>query len=215
MWLWLWRINKVEEKPRGYDLPFSADPGTQIGFVVIGLAALAGSLWFARSEGQPFLLVITVLFLVIILYYVGQLLARLHIVPEGIAVTFFGLTLRRFPAENIRVIVALRKYETKANPHDVMAVCANTVEELTQLGNRHTPKLLQNEVDRWYGQTASNYLYRRAVSIKGELNLHKHILWLDWSPERLKLLTQMYPNALWLDATEKKRFDAQLEQKKL
>ena len=202
----------MEEKRRGYDLPFSADPGTQIAFILIGLIGMAGVVWFAKSEGVSFLLVFTVLFLAIILNYAVQLLARLHIIPEGIAITLFGLTLRCVPAENIRVIVALRKHETKANPHDVMAVCANTVEELTELGNRHMPKLLQNEADRWYGQTASHYLYCRAVSVKGDLNLHKHILWLDWSPERLRLLREMYPEVQWLDGTEKKLFDTRLKQ---
>lgn len=202
----------MEGKRRGYDLPFAADPSVQIVFMVIGLIGVGATVWFAKSEGVPFLLVFVALFLAITLYYAGQLVTRLHIVPEGIAVTLFGVPLRRFPAEEIQVIAALRKYNNKANPHDVMAVCVNTMEELTGLGTKHTPKLLQNGADRWYGETVAKYLWRRAESMKGELNLHRHILWLDWSPERLKLLLEMYPEAQWLDCTQKKLFDAQLKQ---
>ena len=212
MWLWPWRINKLEEKHRGYDLPYAADPSYQIAFMGIGLVALAASLWFYWSEGAPVILTLTVLFSGVLLTYAAQLLARLHIVPEGIAITLFGITLRRVPAEQIRTIVALRKYENKANPQDVMAICSNTVEELTVLGNRNMPKLLQREADRWYGQTAASYLYRRANTFRGEMNLYKHILWLDWSVECLGILREMYPNALWLDGTEKKIYDAQLKQ---
>lgn len=202
----------MEEKRRGYDLPFAADPSVQIVFMAIGLIGIGATVWFAKSEGEPLLLVLVALFLAIILYYAGQLVARLHIVPEGIAVTLFGMTLRRLPAEEIRVIAAVRKYNNKANPHDVLAVCGNTLEDLTELGRKHTPKLLQNGADLWHGETAAKYLWRRAESMKGELNLHKHILWLDWSPERLKLLLEMYPQAQWLDCTQKKLFDAQLRE---
>ena len=201
----------MEEK-RGYDLPYAADPSVQIVSMVIGLICIGATVWFAQSEGVQLLLVFVVLFLAIILYYAGQLAARLHIVPEGIAVTLFGMTLRRLPAEEIRLIAAVRKYNTKANPHDVMAVCINTLEELTEFGKKHTPKLLQNGADLWLGETAAKYLWRRAESMKGDLNLHRHILWLDWSPERLKLLLEMYPQAQWLDCTQKKLFDAQLRE---
>lgn len=201
----------MKENWRGYDLPYAVNPSMQLTDIVIGLIGTGGVVWFALSEGKPFLLAFVLLFLAIVLYYAGQLAARLHIVPEGIAVTLFGLPLRRVPAEEIRVIAAVRKYNNKGTHHDVMALCANTLEELTELGIRHTPKLLQNSVDRWYGETAAKYLWRRAESFRGELNLHGHILWLDWSPERLRLLREMYPEAQWLDGTRKKLFEAQLK----
>lgn len=202
----------MEEKQQGYELPFAADPGVQIAFIVIGLLGVAGTVWFAWSEEEAFLLAFAAAFLVMVLYYAGQLLARLRITPDGIAITLFGITLRHVPAEEVRLIVALRKYNTKANPHDVMSVCRNSVEELTELGSKYMPKLLQSQTERWFGQTAAKYLYRRAESVRGELNLHNHILWLDWSAERLKLLLQMYPAALWMDGTEKKIFDTQIKQ---
>ena len=203
----------MQENQQGYDLPYSADPSVQIAWICIGLLALAGSFWLYREEAPMVLVIIAVIFLAIILCYTGQLLARLHIAPEGISITLFGRSLRRWPAETIQTIVALRKYEGKANPHDVMAVCNNTVEELTELGNRRMPKLLKQEADRWCGEAAAKYLYRRAMSFQGELNLHKHILWMDWSPERLAMLREMYPRARWLDCTQKKLFEAQLKSK--
>ena len=72
--------------------------------------------------------------------------------------------------------------------------------------------LCRKGADLWLGETAAKYLWRRAESMKGDLNLHRHILWLDWSPERLKLLLEMYPQAQWLDCTQKKLFDAQLRE---
>lgn len=202
----------MKENRLSCDLPLVVDPSVQITFIAIGLLGSVGVMWFARSEGVPFLLVFGLLFLAIALYYAGQLAARLHIALEGITVTLFGMTLRRVPAGAIRNIVAVRKYNNKGNHHDVMALCANSLEELAELGNRHTPKLLKSSMDRWYGETAAKYLWRRAESFRGEFNLHSNIFWLDWSPERLKLLLEMYPHAQWLDGTEKKLFDAQLTQ---
>lgn len=212
MWRLLWKTSNMGDK-RHYDLPFAENPGEWIAFILIGLLGLTGTVWFAWREGVPFLSVFAILFLAIILDCIGQLLARLHIGPEGIVITLFGKPLRRCPADEIRAIAAVRKYNSKANPHDVIAVCTNTVEELTELGKKHMPKLLQNEKEHWDGESAAKYLYRRAVSVGGELNLHKQILWMDWSSERLEILRKMYPNTQWLDGTQKKLFDAQLQNK--
>ena len=114
--------------------------------------------------------------------------------------------------EQIHLLAGVRGCYNKADHQDVIAVCTDSLEELTALGRQHTPKLLQNGEDRWHGETAAKYLYRRATSLRGNLNLHKRILWLDWSSERLNLLREMYPQAQWLDCTEKKLFETQLRE---
>ncbi len=201
----------MEEPTRGCYLPYAEDRSRPAAWIGISVLAMAGILWLYREE-TLLLVIFGGIFLTTGLTSVMQLLAWVHIFPEGIAITLFGQTLRSWSAERIRTIGALRKYEGKADPHDVLAVCTNTVEELTFLGKKHMPKLLQNGKDLWEGESAAKYLYRRAVSFRGEGNLHKHILWLDWSPERLDILRQMYPEAQWLDCTQKKVFDAQLKQ---
>ena len=57
------------------------------------------------------------------------------------------------------------------------------------------------------------YLYHRSMTVPGDMNFMRDILWLDWDPERLQILRQMYPDAQWLDCTQKKIFDAQLKNK--
>ena len=197
------------------DMPLAAEKGKRIGYLLLSIVGTAATAWYAVSEmGRSsygwVLLVMPMVMLALTVFYLGGLLARLHIAPEGIAITLFGLTLRRLPAERIHLLAGVRGYHNKADHQDVIAVCADSLEELTVLERQHTPKLLQNGVDRWYGETAAKYLYRRATAVRGSLNLNKRILWLDWSAERLNLLREMYPQAQWLDGTEKKLFDAQL-----
>jgi hypothetical protein len=48
------------------------------------------------------------------------------------------------------------------------------------------------------------------MTVPGEMNFMRSILWLDWDPERLMLLRQMYPDAMWLDCTRDKIFEKQL-----
>lgn len=124
---------------------------------------------------------------------------KLHVLPQGVALTLCGLTLRRVPAEEIRVISAVQ-YSHKADAVDQLALCLIPLPEI--LEKEHMDASEETRVHR--------YLYRRSGLFRVNLNLNRHILWLDWSPARLKLLRQMYPKALWMDGSPDKRFENQL-----
>ena len=124
---------------------------------------------------------------------------KLHILPQGIALTLFGKTIRRVPAEKIRVISAVR-YSHKADTVDQIALCLLPLPEILE-----KEKLDSSEERRVY-----YYIYRRSRYYRVNMNLSREILWLDWSPERAKLLMAMYPNARWVDGSPDSRFDKQL-----
>ncbi len=207
----------MPEKGRGYSLPYAVDTGTRIG--IISVTAVCAVLcivvfWFLLEPetltGWAVTLV-PALFMVVFLTLpeVADLFAVLHIVPEGIAITLFGKTVRRFPAKQIRFLTAVSG-NTSSNRTDKIAVCDQTLEELTELGYKTTPKIMRISTPRWSGEFAENYLYHRSMTIPGEMNFTRRILWLDWSPERLVILREMYPDAQWLDCTRDQRFEKQL-----
>ena len=108
---------------------------------------------------------------------------RLHLVYEGIAITIFGRTLRQFPREEIRFLGGVR-YSHKGNVHEWICVCDRFLEE--------------------------KYLRRYAGSLRRQLGFHRRdILLIEWSPERLDKLMQMYPQAPWCDLSDKKKLDAE------
>ena len=138
-----------------------------------------------------------------------ELFGVLHIVPEGIAITLFGKTVRCVPAEEIRFLTAIPGNAANDRVNRI-AVCDKTLEELTELGYKTTPRSMRIKNPRWAGEFAESYLYHRSMTVPGEMNFMRSILWLDWDPERLMLLRQMYPDAQWLDCTRDKRFEKQL-----
>ena len=204
------------EKGRGCSLSYAVDKGVRIGTVsVMAICAVLSSVLFAGMllPGSwidwavtllPVLMMVTVLFSNFL-----ELFAVLHIVPEGIAITIFGKTLRKFPAEKIRFLTAIPG-NTASDRINRIAVCDKTLEELTELGHKSTPKIMRIPRPRWPGEFAGSYLRRRSMSIPGEMNFMRPILWLDWDPERLRILRWMYPEAQWLDCTRDQRFEKQL-----
>lgn len=199
------------EKPL---FPFAEDPGTRIGHIIIYtvLAGFVGgyALWeMGRNTSGAWILLIFALVIAMAgLPEIGELLMRLQICPEGISITVFGKTLRRIPAEQIRFLsgVSGRKRD---NAIPQIAVCSYSLEDLTTLGIRSTPKFLKIRKERWEGEFAGSYLRKRSI-LKG-LICERRILWLDWSRERLMLLWQMYPQAQLLDCTREGQFETQLK----
>ncbi|MBR5125514.1 MAG: hypothetical protein IKU68_02140 [Oscillospiraceae bacterium] len=204
------------EQGRGYSLSYAVDKGVRIGTVIVtAICAVLSSVLFAGMllPGSwidwavallPILMMLTVLFANLL-----ELFAVLHIVPEGIAITVFGRTLRKFPAEKIRFLTAVPG-NAASDRINRIAVCDKTLEELTELGHQSTPKIMRIKNPRWPGEFAGSYLYHRSMTVPGEMNFMRPILWLDWDPERLRILRRMYPNARWLDCTRDQRFEKQL-----
>lgn len=206
----------MKEKGRGYSLPYAVDRGVRIGTILVMsvCTVVCGLLfiWMIRPIiWYDWLICFLPVILMMVLFSsnVLELFAVLHIVPEGIAITLFGKTLRQLPAENIRFLTAIPGNAANDRVNRI-AVCDKTLEELTELGYKTTPRSMRIAKPRWPGEFAESYLYHRSMTVPGEMNFMRSILWLDWDPERLKILRQMYPNVLWLDCTREQRFEKQL-----
>lgn len=207
----------MEKSGRGYSLRYAVDVRNRIAQIAVAAACFAGLTVMEVIESSQgnfsiwkFMSLPLAMLIVWILYTVMELLAQLHIVPEGITVTLFGKTLRRFPADQIRFISGVRLCY-RAYHKDLIAVCMYLPDELSELWKKRTPKMFQNSRELYPGENAGKYLYRKGYSLSGEMNCQKRILWLDWSPERLEILRQMYPDAQWMDTTQKKIFEQQLK----
>ena len=135
-------------------------------------------------------IVIWAVYLVLMVPYVltelGRSFAKLHIVPEGIAATLFGKTLRQIPRYEIRSFAGIR-HKRKSIVRQWIAVSDAPVAELSQ-----------RRLNRWAG------------SLLREIGLSKSGMYLiEWSPERLELLLDMYPGTPWTDLTENGELDAE------
>ena len=206
----------MSETGRGYSLPYAVDRGVRIGTIlVMSVCTVACGLlfvWMIRPGiWYDWLICFLPVLLMLVLFSsnVLELFAVLHIVPEGIAITLFGKTVRQLPAEQIRFLTAVPGNAASDRVNRI-AVCDKTLEELTCLGYKATPRSMRIAKPRWPGEFAESYLYHRSMTVPGEMNFMRSILWLDWDPERLMLLRQMYPDAMWLDCTRDKIFEKQL-----
>ena len=140
-----------------------------------------------------------------------QYFGKLHLVPEGIAVTLFGKTIRQFPRENIRFLGGI-VYMKKSTGYKWICVCAMSMEELAIEMERQTPKMLRNGRSRpgWAEDMAGKFLLRYADSLRRKLGFpRKDIHLIEWSPERLEMLLSMYPGVPWVDLMEKKIRDGE------
>ncbi len=150
------------------------------------------------------------LFLIVALTFVRHF-GKLHLVPEGIATTLFGRTLRQFPRENIRFLGGI-VYMKKGIAYKWICVCAQSMEELAEEQERKTPKMLRNGRSRpgWAEDMAGKLLMGYADSLRFQLGFpRKDIHMIEWSPERLEMLLSMYPGVPWVDLMEKKIRDGE------
>lgn len=134
---------------------------------------------------------------------------RLHLVPEGAAVSLFGRTMARYPAESLNFI---RWYADQSNGLRQQLLCLSklTVEELAELRER---KLRSNGyyasgVDHrkrhagWQNTFALEQI-RRMNRLGGLLPIRKQVLWLQDDPEVRELLKLAFPDAQWADFRRK------------
>ena len=62
----------------------------------------------------------------------------------------------------------------------------------------------------WAEDMAGKYLMRYVDSMRRLFGfLQKDILLIEWSPERLDMLLEMYPGVPWCDLSDKKKLDAE------
>ena len=86
------------------------------------------------------------------------------------------------------------------------------MEALAEKEEQKTDKMFRNARTRpgWAEDMAKKYLLRCALSVRSELGFpNRDILLIEWSPERLELLLEMYPGVPWCDLSDKKKLDAE------
>ena len=206
----------MDEYRRGFDLPL-----TENKLLVLLLAAIVTTasifLWGDMVESGFDLFscfacgAITLILCYVLMMEAGRGFAKLHIVPEGIAVTLFGKTLRQIPVEEMLFFggfIGTRKGRYPKN----IAVCTCSMETLAEKEEQKTDKMFRNSRTRpgWAEDMAKKYLLRCAGDFRGQLVLpNRDVLLLEWSPERLEMLMEMYPGVPWCDLSDKKKLDAE------
>ena len=173
---------------------------------------------WAEHEIRNMMIFFAVLFALPFLTMLCQYFTMLRFTPEGISLVLFGCAFRRFPAERIRLLAGIiytKGYRTAHHVYHRIAVCDCTLGELADIGEKKTPKMLRNlrTMKGWTEDMAGKYLRKRGRSDFRDLDRSCKILWLEWDKERLAMLQQMYPEAQWIDLTEKKIFEEQLKQR--
>lgn len=204
-------------KNRGYSMPLLTDRKTAKQGLIILPAIFILMLAIEYKDLAPngtsdtlalnFLIIMLTVFSILYLGTVVRYFAQLHMVPEGVAVTAFGLTLRRIPAEQIRLITAAHAVY-KGKSIDKIVLCDYTLEELTERAYRSKPKMFRNSREFRVGEWANDYLTR--ILIHGSIP-YRRIYLICWESERLQALRSLYPHAQWMDLTKDKYFDKQLK----
>ena len=202
------------EYRRGYDLPLVTHKG-RFWVILAVMCLLVFNLEYGfRRDGSEaawiMRLIYPLLALAVVLEFVSDF-SKLHLVHEGIAVTLFGKTLRRIPREDIAFFggfIGTRKCRYPKN----LAVCTCSMEALAEKEEQKTDKMFRNArtCPGWAEDMARKYLLRCALSFRSELGTpNREILLIEWSPERLELLMEMYPGVPWCDLSDKKKLDAE------
>ena len=202
------------ELRRGYDLPLVTHKG-RFWIILVVMCLLVFNLeWGFRRDGSEaawiMRLIYPLLALAVVLEFVSDF-SKLHLVHEGIAVTLFGKTLRQIPRQDLRFFggfIATKHSRFSKN----LAVCTHSMEELAEEQERKTPQVLRNARTRsdWAEDMAGKYLIRYVASLRCQFGIpRKDILLVEWSPERLDMLMEMYPGVPWCDLSDKKKLDAE------
>ena len=203
-----------EETRRGYDLPLTVQ-WWQFWSVLIAVVLMVFYMeWGFREDDSMFPWIMRC-FYPLLLFIFGQEFVRyfgkLHFVPEGIAITLFGKTLRQYPRERIRFLGGI-SCTKKSRTNKWICVCARSLEEMAAEQNRRTAKMFRDAptLPGWTENMARKFLLSYAESLNRALGFpRKDILLIEWSPERLELLLDMYPGIPWTDLTENKVLDAE------
>ena len=202
------------EYRRGYDLPLVTHKG-RFWIILVVMCLLVFNLeWGFRRDGSEaawiMRLIYPLLALAVVLEFVSDF-SKLHLVHEGIAVTLFGKTLRQIPRQDLCFFggfIGTKHSRFSKN----LAVCTHSMEELAEEQERKTPQVLRNACTRpgWAEDLAGQLLLRYSTSIRSQFGFFRRdILLIEWSPERLDMLLEMYPGVPWCDLSDKKKLDAE------
>ena len=204
----------MNETRRGYDLSLVTHKGRFWVILVVMCLLVFNLEWGFRRDGSEAAWIMRLMYpllaLAVALEFVSDF-TKLHLVSEGIAVTLFGKTLRQIPRQDLRFFggfIGTKHSRFSKN----LAVCTCSMEELAEEQERKTPKMLRNARTRtgWAEDQVGQLLLRYSASIRSQFGFFRRdILLIEWSPERLELLLDMYPGIPWTDLTENKLLDAE------
>lgn len=204
----------MDEYRRGYDLPLTTQKW-QLWEMLLAVPILAFTVEWTATELYPedgwLMRCVYPLLLYATGMELGKQFSKLHFVPEGIAVTVFGKTLRQFPRENIRFLGGI-SYTKKSRVYKYICICARTLDEMACEQDRRTAKMFRDSptLPGWTENMAEKYLLHYVASLRRQFGIpRKDILLVEWSPERLELLMEMYPGVPWCDLSDKKKLDAE------
>lgn len=161
---------------------FSNDPSERI----IGLFMILPAAFFLMLGGAQLL----------------QLAEKVHLVPQGIAVTLWGRTLARYPIEEIGMFFAVEWWEK--GWVRVLGVSTRTPEEITRIREMQLKKGIftrdelkfRKHVPDWQQTFRQEYLLKRARLAWATL-WKQDILWLGLTPDNLAMLRHFYPEVSW------------------
>lgn len=221
----MWRLPWITSKNMNCDkdspvLPFVSDWGSRAGELVLSAAGIGGCALIAWAEygrtgaGALVLLLPGALFLALGIYTLAECLAKLSVTAEGVSILLLGRPLRSIPAEEIRLL-ARAVYYNRGDSYPMIALSTLSLEDIALLREkqlRRNPYYRSNLPFRkngadWVQKFAAEYIRNRCHKGFGTL-FGRKILWLDWDADRLKLLRQSYPHALWLDTGRNRELDA-------
>lgn len=192
---------------RGYSMPVAAEPRKPLiwaGIMSAGAVVLLVQC-LRKPELAPALGVPLAVLMAALLLQFYSAFGKVHFVQEGIALTLFGLTLRRWSVEKIRCLCGVRIvyrrrhsrdeiFDSERTHSDWIAVCRLSREDVIARGAREFLTI------------------GGAIPILGPISWDEDSFWLEWDAERLKAMQSLYPHADWLDTSRELVFDAQLRE---
>ena len=166
-------------------------------FVIGGLATV-----FDSPMTALFITLLGVPYGILAVPFLLNIWIKIHLFPQGIAVTLGNKTLMQYPREKIGMFCTVEWWEK--GWFRMMGISIHTPEEVTALREqqlqkgiftRHEVKF-RKRVENWQGLFRQEYLIRRARAVL-LAPWKRDILWLDLNPEVQALLRQLYPEILW------------------
>lgn len=194
----------------------SAKPAQQlIPFLFCLFADLCYSLLFVCSDkGNENTIVFGILatnliFLLPAMWFLLNVLLRVHVLQDGVALRLFGRTVRFYPAAQLRFGCSMQwrphGYKAWTLPKETMGICLYDFESLVEKASQHWEKSIwtRGELkfrmrhDGWQEKLVRQYLFRR---LKKDIFFlwKKDILWIEWSAEREQCIQETYGVNNWI-----------------
>lgn len=177
-------------------------------FAAFGGAAawIAVLLFLSESPGEWFLgmplLLVAGVYLMAGISGLMELMKKVHLVPQGIAVTMRGKTIAQYPVEEIGMFFAVEWWEK--GWVRILGISRQTPEEITGMRERQLQRgvFTRDELKfrkrdpNWQRTFRQEYLLKRG-RLAWLMPWKKDILWLELTPDNIAMLRYWYPEIPW------------------